>query len=62
MSRLEKDGAMVMVVEKIIEGWTKPGHQRWHDMLSKLHVLQMVQYRKFLLLDSDAFVAGWGLH
>lgn len=57
LTRLEKDGAIVVVVEKIAEGWTKPGHKRWRDMFAKLHVLQMIEFEKVLFLDSDVFVA-----
>lgn len=57
LTRLEKDGVMIIVVEKLTENWMKPGLQRWRDMLSKLHVLQLVQYKKVVFLDSDMYIA-----
>ena len=56
LSRLRKDGVTVRVVEKIEEQWMKPGLVRWRDMLSKLHMWQLVEYEKTLFLDADMLI------
>ena len=57
LDRLRKDGATVKVVEKIHEKWIKPGLVRWRDMLSKLHMWKLVEYKKTLFLDADMLIA-----
>ena len=56
VERLRKDGAIVIVVEKITQDWMKPGVPRWRDMLSKLRMFELTQYEKVLFLDSDMLI------
>jgi alpha-N-acetylglucosamine transferase len=54
--RLTRDGATVIEVEKIKLDWIKPGRERWMDVMDKLHVFELVQYEKVLLLDADTVI------
>ena len=56
LERLRKDGATVKVVERISESWMKPGLQRWRDVMSKLRMLELIQYEKVLFLDADMYI------
>ena len=56
LERLRKDGATVKVVERISESWMKPGLLRWRDMMSKLRMLELIQFEKVLFLDSDMYI------
>ena len=58
LERLRKDGATVKVIERISESWMKPGLQRWRDMMSKLRMLELVQFEKVLFMDADMYIAG----
>lgn len=56
LERLRKDGATVKVVERISESWMKPGLLRWRDMMSKLRMLELIQFEKVLFLDADMYI------
>jgi len=51
--RLIKDGATIVEVSPINIEWIKPGRPRWAHVTDKLHVFELVQYEKILLLDAD---------
>jgi alpha-N-acetylglucosamine transferase len=51
--RFVKDGASVLEVGGINFDWIKPGRERWAHVMDKLHVFELVQYEKVLLLDAD---------
>ncbi|KAL3425302.1 glycosyl transferase family 8 [Phlyctema vagabunda] len=53
--RLEKDGAIVQVVEKLSLDWAKT-RKAWRDVLTKLRLFEMYQYDKVLFLDSDTLI------
>lgn len=57
IQRLRSDGATVIIVEKIRQEWMKSATLRWRDILSKLHMLKLIQYEKLLFLDSDMLIA-----
>ena len=57
LERLRKDGAIVQVVDRISESWMKPGLQRWRDMMSKLRMLELIEYEKVLFMDADMYIA-----
>ncbi len=57
LERLRKDGATVKVIERISESWMKPGLQRWRDMMSKLRMLELIQFEKVLFMDADMYIA-----
>ena len=56
LERLRKDGATVQVVERISESWMKPGLLRWRDMMSKLRMLELIQFEKVLFMDADMYI------
>ena len=56
LERLRKDGATVKVVESISESWMKPGLLRWRDMMSKLRMLELIQFEKVLFMDADMYI------
>jgi len=56
LERLRKDGVTVKVIEKLSESWIKPGLERWRDVLSKLRILELTQYKKILCLDADMYI------
>ena len=56
LERLRKDGATVKVVENISESWMKPGLLRWRDMMSKLRMLELIQFEKVLFMDADMYI------
>ncbi|KAH8749854.1 nucleotide-diphospho-sugar transferase [Hyaloscypha sp. PMI_1271] len=51
--RLTRDGAIVIEVSPLKFDWIVPGRERWAQVMDKLHVFELVQYEKILLLDSD---------
>ena len=57
LERLRKDGATVKVVERISESWMRPGLERWRDMMSKLRMLELIQFEEVLFMDADMYVA-----
>ena len=56
LERLRKDGATVKVVERISESWMRPGLLRWRDMMSKLRMLELIQFEKVLFMDADMYI------
>ena len=56
LQRLREDGATVKVIERISESWMKPGLQRWRDMMSKLRMLELIQFEKVLFMDADMYI------
>ena len=56
LERLRKDGATVQVIERISESWMEPGLLRWRDMMSKLRMLELIQFEKVLFMDADMYV------
>jgi alpha-N-acetylglucosamine transferase len=53
---LSSEGAIVKEVESFHFDWIKPGRERWSHVMDKLHVFQLVEYEKVLLLDTDIVV------
>jgi alpha-N-acetylglucosamine transferase len=56
-SRLIRDGASIVEVSPIKIDWIKPGRERWANVMDKLHVFELIQYEKILLLDADHVIA-----
>ncbi|KAK4546069.1 hypothetical protein LTR36_002206 [Oleoguttula mirabilis] len=54
--RLEKDGATIVVVEKLGADWVTPATERWRDVMSKLRLFQLTEYSKILFIDADTLV------
>lgn len=55
-ARLVADGATVVEVEKLNASWVHPGADRWRDVLSKLRLFQLTQYKKICFIDADMLV------
>ncbi|KAF2806225.1 nucleotide-diphospho-sugar transferase, partial [Mytilinidion resinicola] len=55
-ARLEKDGATVVVVDRLISEWMTPKTGRWQDCLTKLRLLKMTQYGKITFIDVDHLI------
>lgn len=53
---LKSEGAIVKEVETLHFDWIKPGRERWSHVMDKLHVFELVEYEKILLLDTDIVV------
>ncbi|KAK5693696.1 hypothetical protein LTR97_010265 [Elasticomyces elasticus] len=54
--QLKKDGATVVLVEKLNADWVHPGSDRWRDVLAKLRLWQLTEYTKILFIDADMLV------
>ena len=54
--RLTRDGATVAVVEKLVQSWVHPKLQRWRDVMAKLRLFELTQWRKICFLDADTLV------
>lgn len=54
--RLTKDGATVVEVSPLSFDWIKPGRERWMRVMDKLHVFELVEFEKILLLDTDIII------
>ncbi|RDW76140.1 hypothetical protein BP5796_06961 [Coleophoma crateriformis] len=53
--RLQKDGAIVLAVEKLSLEWAGT-RKAWKDVLTKLRLFELYQYDKVLFLDSDTLI------
>ncbi|USW57468.1 Putative glycosyl transferase, family 8, nucleotide-diphospho-sugar transferase [Septoria linicola] len=56
--RLKKDGATIVLVEKLQQDWVKAADARWIDVLAKLRLFQLVDYSKILFIDADTLVTA----
>lgn len=56
--RLKKDGATVILVEKLQQDWVKAADPRWIDVLAKLRLFQLTDYSKILFIDADTLVTA----
>jgi len=54
--RLKKDGATIILVEKLSAEWVTPATDRWRDVLAKLRLFQLTEYSKILFIDADSLV------
>lgn len=54
--RLAADGATIVPVSRISFPWIQASRNRWRDVLSKLHLFDMTQYRRILFMDSDMLI------
>lgn len=54
--RLRKDGATVILVEKLKAEWVKAAAERWADVLAKLRLFQLTEYHKIAFIDADTLV------
>jgi len=58
LTRLTALGATIVPVPHLhVTGFT-PGSPRWRDVLSKLHLFNLIAYRKICFLDADTLVTG----
>lgn len=57
-NQLTADGATIVQVPHLHADWIKPGDARWRDVLAKLHLFNLISYRKICFLDSDTLVTG----
>lgn len=57
-ARLKKDGATIVLVEKLGASWVKAAVERWDDVLAKLRLFQLTEYHKILFIDADTLVTG----
>lgn len=57
---LEKEGALVLRVEKI-KGWGVSGVSRYRDMYSKLLLFRRTEYELICFIDADHIIVGRGL-
>ncbi|GIZ49371.1 hypothetical protein CKM354_001240100 [Cercospora kikuchii] len=56
--RLKKDGATIVLVEKLKKDWVQAADPRWADVLSKLRLFQLTDYDKILFIDADTLVTA----
>jgi alpha-N-acetylglucosamine transferase len=56
--QLKKDGATVVVVEKLGTEWVHPATARWRDVMTKLRLFEMTEYTKICFIDADHLVTG----
>lgn len=58
-ARLAADGATVVVMEKLEHpNWLTPGSSRWKDVMAKLRLFELTQYRKICFIDADHLVTA----
>lgn len=57
-ARLTRDGATVVVVDKLNADWVKLGSDRWVDVLVKLRLFQLTAYDKICFIDADMLVTA----
>jgi alpha-N-acetylglucosamine transferase len=57
-ARLEKDGAIIRVVDRLNADWVHPGSARWADVLAKLRLFEMTEWSKILFIDADHLVTA----
>ncbi|KAH8596989.1 nucleotide-diphospho-sugar transferase [Bisporella sp. PMI_857] len=53
---LEREGATIVVVEKLDLNWMTPLTERWRDVMVKLRLFQLTDYDRILFLDADTFL------
>lgn len=53
---LVSEGASIVEYPSVNIDWIKPGRARWKHNMDKLNALQLVQYEKILLFDSDVVI------
>lgn len=56
--RLQKDGAIIRIVDRLEADWVRPGTERWADVLAKLRLFQMTEWSKILFIDADHLVTA----
>ncbi|PPJ57567.1 hypothetical protein CBER1_10530 [Cercospora berteroae] len=56
--RLKKDGATIVLVEKLKKDWVQAADARWADVLAKLRLFQLIDYDKILFIDADTLVTA----
>lgn len=56
--RLARDGATVIVADTLRADWVVPGSDRWRDVLTKLRLFQLTQYKKICFIDADHLVTA----
>ena len=57
-AQLEKDGALIRIVDRLEADWVHPGSARWADVLAKLRLFQMTEWSKILFIDADHLVTA----
>ena len=55
---LERDGAVVLLVDSITRGWIHPPRPRWTDIFAKLYLWTLSGYEKIVLMDADTVLLG----
>lgn len=55
---LKSDGATIVLVEKLDNGWVQQGNPRWQDVMTKLRLFQLVEYAKICFIDADMLVTA----
>jgi alpha-N-acetylglucosamine transferase len=53
---LRRDGATIVLVEKLAAEWVHPAVERWDDVLAKLRLFQLTEYHKICFIDADTLV------
>ncbi|CAK3850620.1 Hypothetical predicted protein [Lecanosticta acicola] len=55
---LKSEGATIVLVEKLDNGWVQQGNPRWQDVMTKLRLFQLTQYSKICFIDADMLVTA----
>lgn len=55
-TRLQKDGAIVIVGESITSDWAKTDVGNWQGIMTKLRLLELTQFERIALLDGDTIL------
>jgi alpha-N-acetylglucosamine transferase len=53
IERLQRDGAVVVVVEDLIASWVTKINPRFKDVMTKLRLWELTQFERICLIDSD---------
>ncbi|KAK4615966.1 hypothetical protein CLAFUW4_10100 [Fulvia fulva] len=56
--RLKRDGATIVLVERLDPGWVASGIDRWKDVMTKLRLFQLVEYSKICFIDADVLITA----
>ncbi|KAK3718831.1 hypothetical protein LTR37_004747 [Vermiconidia calcicola] len=57
-ARLKRDGAIIVLVEKLSADWVHAAVERWADVLAKLRLFQLTEYTKICFIDADTLVTA----
>jgi alpha-N-acetylglucosamine transferase len=54
--QLSREGAVIVLVDRLDVDWIEPGHERWRDVMIKLRLFELIDHDRILFLDADTFL------